>query len=136
MRSISPKLYVLLSVMVGLLLTVSGVHAQKTQSGQQGQSQYEQSEQTQPQADDFSKSQIKSFVAARAEVDELRQEFQPKFQNAGDVDEAQELRKEFQKEAVQILDENGLDVQTYNSIVKGMDTNKELRKKIEQKMGQ
>lgn len=133
MRSISPKLYVLLSGMVCLLLTASGVQAQNSQTSQQGQGQYEQ---TQPKASDFSKSQIESFVAARAEIGELRQEFQPKFQNAEDVDQAQGLREDFQKKAVRILDDNGLDVQTYNSIVKGMDSNKELRKKIQQKMGQ
>lgn len=135
MRGQNSKLYILFAVMVSLLFAASALNAQDTQGGQQGQGQG-QYEQQQPQADDFSEDQIESFVSARAEVDELRQEFRPKFQEAEDVDTAQNLRKEFQKEAIQILDEEGLDVQTYNGIVKGMDRNKELRNKIQKKMGQ
>ena len=133
MRGQNSKLYVLFAVMVSLLFAASALNAQDTQESPQDQGQYEQQ---QPQADDFSEDQLESFVSARAEVDELRQEFQPKFQEADDVEQAQKLRKEFQKEAVQILDDEGLDVQTYNGIVKGMDRNKELRNKIQKKMGQ
>ncbi|MDZ7761911.1 MAG: DUF4168 domain-containing protein [Desulfovermiculus sp.] len=135
MRGQNSKLYVLFAVMVSLLFAASALNAQGTQGGQQGQGQG-QYKQQQSQADDFSKDQIESFVSARAEVDELRQEFQPKFQEADDVEQAQKLREEFQKEAIQILDDEGLDVQTYNGIVKGMDSNKELRNKIQKKMGQ
>jgi signal recognition particle GTPase len=121
-----------LGIIVSLILTVSSVQAQSGQEGQQG-GQYEQN---QPSADDFSSSEIESFVSAREGIDELRQEFQPKFQKADDVDRAQELREDFQNKAIQVLDEEGLDVQTYNSIVKGMDSNKELRSKVEQKMNE
>jgi hypothetical protein len=140
MRGANSKLYVVLALAISLLVAGSSVHAQGNQGKQQGQGQgqyqKQQRQQNQPQAKDFSSSEIESFVSARGEIDELRQKFRPKFQKADDVDQAQELRKEFQKEAVQILDEEGLDVQTYNGIVKGMDRNKELRNKIQKKMGQ
>lgn len=138
MRRVDSKLYVILGFVVSLLFAASTLHAQDTQGeqqGDQGQGQYEQQyEQNQPKADDFSDSEIESFVSAREGVDKLREEFQPKFQEADDVDKAQELREEFQNKAIQILDEEGLDVQTYNNIVKGMDSNDKLRNKVEKKM--
>lgn len=135
MLRIDSKLCVVLGLFVSLLLFASSLQAQS--QGEQGQTEYEnQYEQNQPKAEDFSDEEINSFVSARGEIDELRQEFQPKFQEADDVDKAQKLREEFQNKAIQILDDNGLDVQTYNNIVKGMDSNEKLRKKVEQKMGQ
>ncbi|MFP4049028.1 MAG: DUF4168 domain-containing protein [Desulfovermiculus sp.] len=140
MRQLDSKLYVILGFVVSLILSASTLQAQDTQDGQQGnqgQDQYEQQyEQNQPKADDFSDSEIESFVSAREGVDELREEFQPKFQEADDVDKAQKLREDFQNKAIEVLDEEGLDVQTYNNIVKGMDSDDELREKVEQKMGQ
>lgn len=135
MQRRNSTLYIVLGIIVSLILTVSSVQAQSGQEGQQGQ-QGGQYEQNQPSADDFSSSEIESFVSAREGIDELRQEFQPKFQEAEDVDTAQELREDFQNKAIRILDEEGLDVQTYNSIVKGMDSNKKLRNKVEQKMSE
>ncbi|MBS3780748.1 MAG: DUF4168 domain-containing protein [Desulfovermiculus sp.] len=135
MQGQNSKLYILFAVMVSLLFAASALNAQETQGGQQGQGQG-QYKQQQPQDNDFSKDQIEAFVSARAEVDELRKEFQPKFQEADDVDQAQELREEFQNKAINILDNEGLDVQTYNSIVKGMDKNKELRDEIQKKMSE
>ena len=134
MRRVNSKLYILFGVVVSLIFSASALHAQS--QGEQ-QNQYEkQYEQQQSQAKDFSSSELESFVSAREEISELRQEFQPKFQKAEDVDKAQKLREDFQNQAIQILDNEGLDVQTYNGIVKGMDSNKELRKKVEQRMGQ
>lgn len=133
MQSRNSTLYIVLGIIVSLMLTVSTVQAQSGQEGQQGQ-QNGQYEQNQSSADEFSSSEIESFVSAREGIDELRKEFQPKFQEADDVDTAQKLREDFQNQAIRILDEEGLDVQTYNSIVKGMDSNKELRNKVEQKM--
>ena len=138
MRTAQSTLYLVLGLVVALILGASAVNAQSNQEegqqgqqGQQGQGQYEQN---QPQGKDFSSSEIESFVSARKEIDALRKEFQPKFQKAEDVDTAQNLREKFQKKAIQILDEQGLDVQTYNSIVKGMDSNKDLRQKVQQNM--
>lgn len=140
MRGANSKLYVVLALAISLLVAGSSVHAQGNQGKQQGQGQgqyqKQQRQQNQPQAKDFSSSKIESFVSARAEIDDLRKEFRPKFQEAEDVDTAQNLREDFQSKAIRILDEEGLDVQTYNKIVKGMDRNKELRNKIQKKMGQ
>lgn len=136
MRRVDSKLCVILGFVVSLLFAASALHAQDTQGGQQGDQGQGQYEQNQPSADDFSSSEIESFVSAREGIDELRKEFQPKFQEAEDVDTAQKLREDFQNQAIQILDEEGLDVQTYNSIVKGMDSNKELQNKVEQKMNE
>ncbi|MFO7801991.1 MAG: DUF4168 domain-containing protein [Desulfovermiculus sp.] len=135
MRTAQSTLYLALGLVVALILGASAVNAQSNQEqGQQGQGQYEQNEQNQPKAEDFSSSEIESFISARKEIDDLRKDFQPKFQEAEDVDKAQNLREEFQKKAIQILDEQGLDVQTYNSIVKGMDSNKDLRQKVQERM--
>lgn len=135
MRTAQSTLYLVLGLVVALILGASAVNAQSNQEegqqGQQGQGQYEQN---QPQAEDFSSSEIESFISARKEIDALRKDYQPKFQKAEDVDTAQNLREKFQKEAIRILDEQGLDVQTYNSIVKGMDSNKDLRQKVQQEI--
>ncbi|WP_027369325.1 DUF4168 domain-containing protein [Desulfovermiculus halophilus] len=135
MRRIDSRLCVVFGIAVSLLMFASSLQAQ-SQEGQ-GQNQYEsQYEQNQPQPENFTDKELEAFVSARGEISELRQKFQPKFQEADDVDKAQQLREKFQNKAIQILDENGLDVQTYNNIVKGMDSNQKLRNKIEQKMGQ
>jgi len=131
MRTAQSTLYLIFGLILALILGASAVNAQSNHEGQQGQGQYEQKK---PQAEDFSSSEIESFISARKEIDALRKDFQPKFQKAEDVDKAQNLREKFQKEAIRILDEQGLDVQTYNSIVKGMDSNKDLRQKVQQNM--
>ena len=79
---------------------------------------------------DFDQSQIESFVDARADVQQLQQEYASKIQQA-DQEKAGQLKQEAQQKMVSAVEDAGLDVQEFNTIARAAQNDQELAEKIQ-----
>lgn len=99
-----------------LIAIAPGVHAAGENSGSGGA--------------DFSDDQIESFTSARADVQQLQQEYASKLQQA-DQEQATELKQEAQQKMVSAVEDSGLDVQEFNNIARAAQNDEELAEKIQ-----
>ncbi|MFO7929773.1 MAG: DUF4168 domain-containing protein [Thermodesulfobacteriota bacterium] len=128
------------------LITAAPLAAQDyEQQGEQGQG-YEQEQQEQQgqgyeqqgyqgeqkTADDFEDSDLENFASAQGEVDEIRSEYSDELSGVEDTEKARELQDKYAEQMVDAIEEQGLDVQTYNDISMAMQNDSELREKIEE----
>ena len=84
---------------------------------------------TEMSADDIEKEDIKAFVAAAKEVQEIRADYAEETHSEEDVD-YNELRKETVVKMVEAIEDQGIDVETYRGIAYHVKEDKELLSKI------
>jgi hypothetical protein len=99
-----------------LVAIAPGVQAQDGNSGSGGQN--------------FDEGQIESFAVARADVQQLQQEYASKIQQA-DQEQAGKLKQEAQQKMVAAVEDAGLEVQEFNSIARAAQNDPELADKIQ-----
>ncbi|SRR5690625_579532 len=75
--------------------------------------------------------QLQTYAEAEQKVQEIRDDFQQKMPNAESPEEAQTLQQEAQQEMVSAVEDAGLTVEEYNQIASLMQTNPELRQRME-----
>lgn len=129
------KLATLLSALMTMGLTTS-VYAgeaapQDQQAPQQGQGAAPAQEQV---PTDFSDADIEKFVAAQDDLEGVRQEYSGKLEGTEDPDKAAELQQEASEKMVTIVQEEGLDVETYSNIALAVQSDPELREKVQSMM--
>lgn len=112
----------LLSLLV-LALAVPAVAQQNYDPNAGMQNQAEQ-----PKLDDET---LENFVAAAKELGEIRNEFVVQLQGVQDENRAREIQEEMNQKMLSAVDEAGIDVPTYNYIANQMNTDQQLRSKIE-----
>lgn len=78
----------------------------------------------------FGEGQIESFAVARADVQQLQQEYASKIQQA-DQEKATELKQEAQQEMTSAVEDAGLDVQEFNEIARAAQNDQELAERIQ-----
>ncbi|MDT0617840.1 DUF4168 domain-containing protein [Salinisphaera sp. P385] len=93
--------------------------------------QQEPAQQQAPQAKDFEKAELESFVEAQSEVSTISQDYQKKMQNADDPEAQASMRQEANQEMVQAVNDAGLDPSTYNAIAQAAQSDPQLAQKIE-----
>lgn len=79
----------------------------------------------------YSEQQLVRFLAAYAEVEEIRATYVLRLKRASTSDEARELAERGRREMRQAIERNGLDVTTYLRIAQRANHDPELRKKLE-----
>ncbi|MFW5861608.1 MAG: DUF4168 domain-containing protein [Spirochaetota bacterium] len=77
---------------------------------------------------------VDKFVSATREISKIRTEYSQKMQGTKDKGQQQELQKEAQGEMIEALNDEGLDPQTYNSIVQSIKQDPELQKEVHEKI--
>ncbi len=82
----------------------------------------------------FSESDLQNFVAVQPALEEIRIEYTEKLQNATDADVAAELQLEASELMVDAVQQQGIDVDTYNQISLAMQSDPSLRARIEEMM--
>ncbi|MFW6080524.1 MAG: DUF4168 domain-containing protein [Desulfosalsimonas sp.] len=140
-----PAFWKILAPAVALcFITAAPLAAQDyDQQGDQGQGYEQQQQQGQGQgqgyqggeqktADDFKDSDLENFASAQSEVDEIRSEYSDELSGVEDTEKARELQDKYAEQMVDAIEEEGLDVQTYNDISMAMQNDSELRGKIEE----
>ncbi|MDF1615649.1 DUF4168 domain-containing protein [Desulfurivibrio dismutans] len=111
-------LFILLLAVPGLVMAYPG-----SGGGQPGMG-----EQAAPQ--DFDQSTLQSFAVASVHLQEIQQEYAGQLEGVQDQEKAIELQRQANEEMVATVEEEGLDVQTYNAIANAMNTSPELHAQI------
>jgi hypothetical protein len=109
------------------LLTLGVAQAQDSKTQQQ---------QPMSQQSDFSQDQLKSFASAALQVQELHAKWQTQMQAADSAEKAQKLQAQANSEMVSAVENEGLTVETYNTIATAARANPELANRIAELMKQ
>lgn len=80
---------------------------------------------------DVSDEQLETYAEAEQKVQEIRDDFQQQMPNAESPEDAQALQQEAQQEMVSAVEDAGLTVEEYNQIASQMQSNPELRERME-----
>ena len=75
---------------------------------------------------------LENFVSAAKELGEIRDEFVVRLQGVQDENKAREIQEEMNQKMLSAVDESGIDVPTYNYIANQMNTDEQLRNKIQE----
>lgn len=113
------------------LAAILGFGATGAAVAQQQPAQQQPAQQQAPQAKDFDKAELESFVEAQAEVSDISQDYQQKMQNADNPEAQASMRQEANQEMVQAVNDAGLDPSTYNAIAQAAQSDPQLAQKIE-----
>ncbi|HDY98458.1 MAG TPA: DUF4168 domain-containing protein [Pseudomonas sabulinigri] len=79
-----------------------------------------------------SETDLEKFVGAEKKVNEIREDLTKELSSAGDQQEAQKLQMGAQKEMVEAIQDQELDIPRYNEIASRMQTDMELRERAQQ----
>ena len=82
------------------------------------------------QQPEFSQGQIEAFASALLQLREIRTKWQSQLQGADNVDKVKEVQKQANAEMKRTVEDKGLTVETYNSIVTAAQTDSELADRI------
>lgn len=80
----------------------------------------------------FSDEEIEDFVEVQPEIEEIRADYSERLVGVTDQEEAAELQSEALEKMVKTVESNGLDVDTYNSIAVTLQSDTELRERVEE----
>ncbi|MCE8028471.1 DUF4168 domain-containing protein [Billgrantia desiderata] len=88
--------------------------------------------QAQAPAQDFSDDQLQQFADASQEIAVISQEYTERLHAAEDEQAQQEVRMEANDRMVEVVEENGLDVDTFNAIGHAIQQDPELMQRVQQ----
>lgn len=85
-----------------------------------------------PKAEDFSEQQLEAFVDSQKEMGDIQREYAKKLQDKKDSpQEAMAIRQEAQQALASAVQESGLEVQTYNQIIRLARNDEAFRAQLE-----
>ena len=88
-----------------------------------------------PDASQFSEKQLDAFAAAQKEMGAIQQEYSKKLQGKKDQpEEAVKVKQEAQQEMAKAVQDSGLELNTYNQIVRLAQYDADFRNRIVEKM--
>ncbi|MGR4069357.1 DUF4168 domain-containing protein [Billgrantia sp. C5P2] len=88
--------------------------------------------QAQAPAQDFSDDQLQQFADASQEIAVISQEYTERLHAAEDEQSQQEVRMEANDRMVEVVEENGLDVDTFNAIGHAIQQDPELMQRVQE----
>ena len=126
---IQPTVLALSAILTGVLILSLALPLQ----GQDSQPRQQQppAQQLEPSQD-----QLKSFVSAALEVQQIRSKWQPQIQAADSAEQAQKFQVQASAEMVKAVQDKGLTVETYRAIAVAAQGNPELASRITKLMEQ
>lgn len=80
-------------------------------------------------SESVSDEQLQQFVVAMSEIREIRMEYAPKMQEAGNEEEQNRLRKEGREEMLEAIRDTGLEAEEYNRIGQHINNDEELKQR-------
>ena len=102
-------------------------HAQEDAAPQSA----DQAQATAP-AQDFSDAQLQQFADASKEIAVLSQDYTKRLQEAEGEEAQQEVRMEANEEMVKVVEDSGLDVDTFNAIGQAIQQDPELMQRVQE----
>ncbi|MYL23212.1 DUF4168 domain-containing protein [Halomonas alkaliantarctica] len=109
----------------GLMATTA--HAQQSQEPAQDSMTSQQAP-----AQDFSDEQLQQFADASQEIAVVSQEYTERLQAAEGEQAQQEVRSEANDEMIQIVEDSGLDVETFNAIGQAIQQDPEMMQRVQE----
>ena len=82
-------------------------------------------------ATDFSDSELQKFVDVQGDLEEIRNEYSGRLESTEDPDQAAKLQQEASQKMVQTVQNEGLDVETYSNIALAIQSDAQLRDKVQ-----
>lgn len=83
-------------------------------------------------ADEVDEQQLEAFVVARADVQEIQQDYTSRLQSAENDQDAADLQAEAQEKMVSAVEDAGLSVQEFNRIAEAAQNDPEVQEKIQE----
>lgn len=80
---------------------------------------------------DFSDSELEKFASVQGDLEEIRNDYSGRLEGTEDPDQAAELQQEASQKMVQVVQDAGMDVETYSNIALALQSDPELRDKVE-----
>lgn len=121
----------LISLTASLALLATGPVLAQDQNQQSSGSM--QGEQSAPKTD-FNDQELKKFVNAQEGINEVRDEYISKIESADDQTKAQKLQQEANNEMVKVIENENMEIETYNSIATAYHSDPETRERVDEMM--
>lgn len=126
------KLLTSAAVSIALLAGAPAVYAQS----QGTPAQTDQSTYTNPAASgeaetSFDDAELRKFVEAQDGINDIRDEYMAKIEEADSQEKAQELQMEANDEMVSVIEDAGLDIPTYNAIATAYNSEPSVRNRVD-----
>ncbi|WP_017430969.1 DUF4168 domain-containing protein [Vreelandella jeotgali] len=86
-------------------------------------------------AQDFSDSQLQQFADASQEIAVVSQEYTQRLQSAEGEEAQQDVRAEANEKMIQIVENSGLDVDTFNAIGQAIQQDPEMMQRVQKMAG-
>lgn len=83
---------------------------------------------------DFSDGDLQKFAAVQGDLEGIRSEYSGKLETTEDPDKAAQLQQEASQKMVQVVQDAGMDVETYSNIALALQSDAELRDKVQSMM--
>ncbi len=115
----------LVAALAGAFLLSPLAIAQEQQPQQEAQPMPEQQE-----VPDVTDEQIDAFVQAHINLDEVRQEFTQRLQQAEDQEEAQQLQQEANEAMFAAIEDAGMEVEEYEEVAIAVNADPEVREQV------
>ncbi|WP_404471386.1 DUF4168 domain-containing protein [Vreelandella venusta] len=112
-------------------LLAGTAHAQQTQDPAQDPMATQQAP-----AQDFSDQQLQQFADASQEIAVISQEYTQRLQEAEGEAAQQEVRAEANDRMIDIVEDSGLDVDTFNAIGQSIQQDPEMMQRVQEMAGQ
>ncbi len=111
-----------------------GAPQQDPRGGQQGAPQQQPPGAPGGEAADVSSEELDKFAEAHQEVEQIREDYMDQAGDAGDPDAMADIQMSMQQEMVEVVEDKGLDVGTYNRIAQMLPYDDDLRERLEERM--
>lgn len=90
----------------------------------------------QPAKQDFDEQTLEKFASASVELGKIQSEFSQKLKGVQDREKAMQMQQEMNQEMVKVVQDKGIDVQTYNAVANQLTADPELKSKIDKMVEQ
>ncbi|MCC5796160.1 MAG: DUF4168 domain-containing protein [Methylophaga sp.] len=122
--------------LLGMMMAMGMTTAAYAQQDGYGQAYGEQGVMPQqaPAAADFDDAELQSFAAVQSDLDVIRNEYSARLESTENPDQAAQLQQEASQLMVQAVEQAGLDVDTYSNIALALQTDPQLRERIQDMM--
>lgn len=87
-------------------------------------------------AQDFSDDQLEQFASASQQIAQVSQEYTQRLQEAGDEEAQQAVRAEANEKMVNIVEDSGMDVETFNAIGQAIQQDPEMMQRVQEMASQ
>ncbi|MDY6798633.1 MAG: DUF4168 domain-containing protein [Pseudomonadota bacterium] len=113
------------------LLTAGPVLAQGQPESANPESGYSDPASAGTQNTNFTDAELKQFVDAQDGINDIRDEYMEKIESADSQQKAQSLQQKANNEMVEIIEDAGLDIPTYNSIATAYNSEPKVRNRVD-----